>query len=345
MPGRLRALHVARLRHVGLWQLGGASDEDDDEDEDGRSRRASGLLEGGRGLGVMGNVEVLDSPVRAGAKAHRRLGGAFGLAEWERRARSTLDLLEQTLEGSSTGWLLGGGGDSRGRGGHQDQGHQGPTTVDLALFGQLAIGSLPPWPERRLGQLLMTSYPRLVEHTRRLLALTFPSPLDTTTTTTAAAANTRGESSSSSDSGSLPLSSSSSSSPCWPPRPLHAGAASGRPSGSAALGRSLLALPGQLARALVGGGGSPTPSTGGGSATTSPLGGGEGAKGPTRTGAAAPSSSSSPSTTTTTRSAALKRWAYIGFVTCTFVGYVLGSGLVQIGAADDDDDDDNVADD
>lgn len=143
LPSRIRTLHEARLTHVGLWQLGAP-------EQTTRGWQDSGL-------GVM-NVDILDTPVEASAKERKKMtAGKFGEAELLARARQTLDLLADVL-GPADFFL----------------GQTAPTTVDLALFAQLSLILLPPFPEPLLADLIRSTYPTLQAHTLRVLSLCFP---------------------------------------------------------------------------------------------------------------------------------------------------------------------------
>jgi sorting and assembly machinery component 37 len=143
LPSRIRALHEARLTHVGLWQLGAP-------EETSRGWQDTGL-------GVM-NVEIVDTPVEASAKERKKMtSGKFGEAELLARAKQTLDLLADVL-GSADFFFN----------------QPAPSTVDLALFAQLALILLPPWPEPLLADLVRSTYPTLQAHTLRVLSLCFP---------------------------------------------------------------------------------------------------------------------------------------------------------------------------
>lgn len=129
--------------HAGLWQLGAPE------------QTSKGWQDSG--LGIM-NTEIVDAPVEKSSKERKKMtAGKFGEAELLARAKRTLDLLSDVL-GQSDFFFD----------------RTAPTTLDLALFSQLSLILLPPFPDPLLADLIRSTYPSLQAHTLRVLSLCFP---------------------------------------------------------------------------------------------------------------------------------------------------------------------------
>ncbi|CED84769.1 Translocase of outer mitochondrial membrane complex, subunit TOM37/Metaxin 1 [Phaffia rhodozyma] len=148
VPQRLRALHQARLEHVGLWALRAT---DDPLSSPAGSRWKT------QPLGVMSTERVLPPLERASNERKEATAGKFGTQRLLEQSSLTLGLLSNFL-GSADYFF-----DS-----------SKPTTLDLYLFAQLSLILLPPFTQSVIANQIRTTYPNLQAHTLRILSSCFP---------------------------------------------------------------------------------------------------------------------------------------------------------------------------
>ncbi|ADV23740.1 Hypothetical Protein CGB_H0470W [Cryptococcus gattii WM276] len=152
IPQRIRSIVKSRLEFVGLWGLGGLNiGESDAEDED-RKRQEEQFVVGPGGT----TTPRAWTGWRSGQETEKRRR-KWGEQQLEQKIRAIFDPLARRL-GEKT-YFFG----------------QRPTTLDLALFAQLALVLAPTLPNPLLSNILRSSYPSLVAHHDRVLKRLFSS--------------------------------------------------------------------------------------------------------------------------------------------------------------------------
>ncbi|KAE8539169.1 hypothetical protein D1P53_004259 [Cryptococcus gattii VGV] len=150
IPQRIRSIVKSRLEFVGLWGLGGLN-IGDAGDED-RKRQEEQFVVGPGGT----TTPRAWTGWRSGQETEKRRR-KWGEQQLEQKIRAIFDPLARRL--SEKTYFFG----------------QRPTTLDLALFAQLALVLAPTLPNPLLSNSLRSSYPSLVAHHDRVLKRLFSS--------------------------------------------------------------------------------------------------------------------------------------------------------------------------